>query len=39
MAQDEYADIDLAGVVTRRDLQSGIAFANAAGSTAAVPAP
>ncbi|WP_437923712.1 STAS domain-containing protein [Sorangium sp. So ce291] len=32
-------DIDLAGIVTRRDLQSGIAFATAAGSAAAPPPP
>ncbi len=31
--------IDLAGVVTRRDLQSGIAFATQAGSAAAPPPP
>ncbi|WP_438003750.1 STAS domain-containing protein [Sorangium sp. So ce321] len=32
-------DIELAGIVTRRDLQSGIAFATAAGSAAAPPPP
>ncbi|XXY51689.1 STAS domain-containing protein [Sorangium sp. So ce269] len=32
-------DIDLVGIVTRRDLQSGIAFATATGPAAAPPAP
>ncbi|WP_437819096.1 STAS domain-containing protein [Sorangium sp. So ce1078] len=32
-------DIELAGIVTRRDLQSGIAFATAAGSAAAATPP